>query len=137
MTSPAPEVDVEDLVIAYLSPLVATGACAARVPASPPLPFILVQRVAGGDDYVWDHSTISVHSIADSQTAASDLARQAHHLMRSIHPQDAIWVGGQAVTVNHVEIEQTSIFVDWQDPILMRYVGRYRIDVRLPAIPNF
>lgn len=133
----SPEVDVEDLVVTYLSPLVAVGACAARFPASPTLPFILIQRVAGGDDYITDRATVSVHSIADSQTAASDLARQAHHLMRRMHPQDAIWVGSQAVTVNRVEVEHTPIFVDWDDPILMRYVARYRIDLRLPAIPNF
>ena len=137
MTFLPPEVDVEDLVITYLSPLVNAGSCAARVPAAPPLPFILVQRVAGGDDYITDHATVSVHAIADTQTAASDLSRQAHHLMRRLHPQDAVWVNGQAVTVNHVEVEQTPIFVDWDDPILMRYVARYRIDLRLPAIPGF
>lgn len=137
MTAPA-EPDVEDIVIAYLSPLVAAGSCAARVPADPiPLPFILVQRVAGGNDYVWDYATLDVDFLAASQTAASDLAIQGHHMMRQLTPKNLLAVDGANTSICHIEYDQTPIWVDYQDPIVMRYVARYTIAVRLPSIPGF
>jgi hypothetical protein len=142
MTGPAaaPEVDVEDLVMAYLAPLIDAGvmaACAARMPQDPPLPFVLVQRVAGGDDYLWDHATVSVHSVAEHQTTASDVARRVHHRMRHLHPQEPADVNGQVAAITWISVQQTPMWVDFQDPVLRRYVARYEIDVRLPAIPGF
>lgn len=136
----APEIDVEDLVIAYLQPLVNAGqvlAVSARMPENPVMPFILVQRVAGGDDYIWDHATVSVHSFSNTQTSASDVARAAHHMMRALDPKVTVDVDGCAAQVTHIEVSETPMWRDYDDPLIMRYVARYLIDVRTPAIPRF
>ena len=134
-----PEIDVEDFVVAYLASqsIVPSGQVSARLPVELPLPYILVQRVAGGDDYIWDHATIQVDSFHNSETAASDIARAAHHAMRSLSPKTIVVVNGVNATMNHIEFEQTPFWLDYEDPIVMRYLARYVIDVRLPAIPGF
>lgn len=147
MTTPAtPEIDVEDFVIAWLLNwnIAPAGQVAARLPVdltpgsmTPLLPFVLVQRVAGGDDYITDHATIQVDSFHSDQTSASTIARQVHHAMRSLSPKNVVVVNGVYASMNHIEFEQTPIWVDYEDPLVMRYVARYVIDVRLPLIGGF
>lgn len=140
----APEVDVEDLVIAYLTSvnLVPDGQVAAALPPIPPTPFVLVRRVAGGDDYIVDHATIQIDSFGTTLTAASDTAREVNHAMRKLRPQVNVTLpGGYIVHVYHLVVEQTPLFLEWEPSgggaVLSRYVARYRIDVRLPSIPGF
>lgn len=140
----APEIDVEDLVVAYLltQNIVPSAQISTRMPDNPKLPFVLVQRVAGGDDWIVDTATISVHSFANTQTAASDTARSIHHAMRQLRAKTPITVGNAVVTpYGPVRVEQTPIFLEWQPEgggtVLSRYVARYIVALRLPSISNF
>lgn len=139
----APELDVEDFVMVYLASfdIVPTGQIGARIPENWILPFILVQRVAGGDDYIVDQATISVHSFATTQTAASDTARSVNHAMRQLHAKTIVNVDGANWNIYKYVTEQTPIFLDWEPEgggaTASRYVARYRISVRLPSIPGY
>jgi len=139
VTTPTPEIDVEDLVVAWLTGwnIVSAANLSTRMPVVYAPPFILVTRVAGGEDYITDSATIQIDSYGTSQTAASDIARQVHHAMRSWSPKYAVNLGGVLAFATHIDFEQTPIFADFEDPVVMRYVARYVIDVRAPNIPLF
>lgn len=141
----SPEIDVEDFVAAYLAGqgLLPAAQISSRMPDNPTLPFILVQRVAGDDDYIVDYPTISVHSFAEDQTAASDVARQAHHLMRQLRAKTPVTMPDNSVVTPYglTKTEQTPIYVEWEPggggAVMDRYVARYRISLRLPSIQAF
>jgi hypothetical protein len=139
----APEVDAEDFVIAYLTGLsiVPSGQMSARMPVTPPIPFVLVQRVAGGDDLLIDSATVSVHSFDQDQTSASDTARAVHHAMRRLHSKTAVTVDGASWSINRFSVEQSPIYVEYEPSgggaVLDRYVARYVIDFRLPSIAGY
>lgn len=142
--SDASEVDVEDFVIAYLTAqnVIGSGSVSARMPTVPRLPFALVQRVAGGDDFIVDHATIAVNTFDSDQTSASTIARNIHHAMRKISPKTVVTAfDGSTVNVYRCVTEQTPLFLEWEPTgggtVLSRYVARYIIDIRLPAIPGF
>lgn len=138
----SPEVDAEDFVIAYLTAqnILPAAQIAGRMPAVPTLPFILVQRVAGDDDFIVDYPTISVHSFNTDQTSASDVARTVHHTMRQLHPKTAVTMpdNSTASPYSLCKTEQTPIYVPWEPSgggaVIERYVARYRINLRLPSI---
>lgn len=140
-----PEVDVEDVVVAYLinQNVVPAGQVSARMPDNPVLPFILVQRIAGDDDYLIDHPTIQIDSFAATQTAASDTARQVHHLMRQLRAKTPVTMPDTSVVTPYgpAKTEQTPIYMEWEPAggggVMDRYVARYRINLRLPRILNF
>jgi len=139
------EIDVEDFVIAYLGGLgiVPTGQIAARMPPKPPLPFVLVQRIAGDDDYFVDYPTISIHSFHSTQTAASDIARTVHHAMRTLRSKTPVTLPGGIVVTPYAptQVELTPIYMEWETggggAVIFRYVGRYRLRLRLPTITGF
>lgn len=141
----APEVDVEDLVIAYLTAqdIVSTGQVAAALPPIPPTPFALVRRVAGGDDFIVDYATIQIDTFDTTMTAASDAAREIHHAMRQLRSKTPVTMPDSSVVIPYAPttIEQTPIFLEWEPSgggaVLFRYVARYRINVRLPSITAF
>ena len=141
----APEIDVEDLVIAYLNTqnIVPAGQISARMTPTPVLPFVLVQRVAGDDDYIVDYATVSVHSFNTDQTSASDTARAVHHVMRQLRSKTPVTMPDNTVITPYgpCKTEQTPIYIEWEPSgggaVMDRYVARYRINVRLPAITGF
>ena len=131
-------------MIAYLTSLdlVPDGQVAGALPALPPTPFVLVRRVAGGDDYIVDHATIQIDSFDSTLTGASDTAREVNHAMRKLRPKVNVTLpGGYVVKVYHLVVEQTPIFLEWEPSgggaVLSRYVARYVIDIRLPSISGF
>jgi hypothetical protein len=137
----SPELDVEDFVIAYLNTQSIPATISTRMPPQLSLPFVLVQRVAGGDDWIIDSATVSVHSFGADQTSASDTARTVHHAMRQLHSKTAVTVDGAAWRVNRVSVEQTPIYLEYQESgggaVSDRYVGRYVLDIRLPSIQGY
>lgn len=133
-----PEVDVEDVVVAWLSgKVIDEGSCRTRMPHEPPMPFVLVQRIAGGDDWITDEPTVSVHSFDTDQTSASDLARRVHHRIRTLTAKESVRLDDREVSVNYLRVQQSPQWQDYQDPIIMRYVARYEIDLRLPPVPGY
>jgi hypothetical protein len=141
----APEVDVEDLVIAYLTAqnIVPGGQVSSRMLDNPPLPFVLVQRVAGGDDFIVDHATIQIDSFNMTQTSASDFARSIHHAMRQLRAKTPVTMPDSSVVIPYgpTTTEQTPIYMPWEPSgggaVLDRYVARYLINLRLPSITAF
>jgi hypothetical protein len=141
----APEVDVEDVVIAYLTAqnIVPASQISGRMVDNPPLPFVLVQRVAGGDDYIVDHATVSVHTFHMDQTSASDTARSIHHAMRQFRAKTHVTMPDSSVVIPYgpARTEQTPIYLEWEPSgggaVMDRYVARYLIDLRLPTIQAF
>lgn len=138
----SPETDVEDFVVAYLvaQNVLPAGQIAGRMPDRVDPPFVLVQRVAGDDDFIVDYPTIDIDSFAATQTAASDLARSVHHAMRQLHPKTVVTMPDSS-TVNSYGVaktEQAPIFVEWEPggggAVMSRYVARYRINLRLPSV---
>jgi hypothetical protein len=143
LTDTNPELDVEDFVVAYLTGLgvLAAGQIAARMPSELTPPFVLVRRVAGGDDWIVDYATIQVDSFANVQTDASTVARTAHHAMRQLHAKTVVSVDGNNWNIYRCATEQTPIFMEWEPSggglVMSRYVARYNIDVRLPGILGY
>lgn len=141
MTSP--ELDAEDFVIAYIvgQNIIAADSISSRMPPQLSLPFVLVQRVAGGDDWIIDYATVSVHSFGADQTSASDTARAIHHAMRQLHSKTVVTVDSAQWTVNRMTVEQTPIYKEYQESgggaVSDRYVGRYILDIRLPSISGY
>ena len=131
--------------MAYLGPLniVPAGQLSARMTDQPVLPFILVQRVAGDDDYLVDYATLSVHSFNVDQTSASDIARTVHHAMRQLRGKTPVTMPDNYVVIPYgpCKTEQTPIYVPWEPSgggaVMSRYVARYRINLRLPSISGF
>lgn len=145
--TPPPEVDVEDLVIAYLSAqnIVPAGQITGRWSFNQPVPVVLVQRVAGGDDFIVDYATVDVNSFNTAQTPASDTARSIHHAMRQLRPKIAVTMPDSSIVSVYgpTITEQTPIYIPWETQgygtgaVVDRYVARYRINLRLPSIPGF
>jgi hypothetical protein len=139
----SPELDAEDFVIAYIvgQNVIAADSISSRMPPQLSLPFVLVQRVAGGDDWIIDHATVSVHSFGADQTSASDTARAVHHAMRQLHSKTVVTVDSAQWTVNQMTVEQTPIYLEYQESgggaVSDRYVGRYILDIRLPSIAGY
>ena len=143
MTSP--EVDVEDLVIAYLTAqdIVPAGQVAARIPEEMTLPFVLVQRIAGGDDWLVDEATIQIDSFNMTQTSASTIAREVNHAMRQLRPKTPVTMPDTSVVIPYgpAVVEMTPVYMPWEiaagGAVTSRYVARYVVSVRLPNITAF
>ena len=141
----APENDVEDVVIAYLSTFsfVSAKQLSTRMPDQPPMPFVLVRRIAGGDDFIVDHATVQIDSFHNTQTAASDMARSIHHVMRQLRAKTPVTMPDNTVVTPYgpTVTEQTPIFLEWEPSgggaVVSRYVARYLINLRLPSITSF
>jgi hypothetical protein len=139
----SPELDAEDFVIAYLttSSVVSVGSISTRMPPQPALPFVLVQRVAGGDDWIMDYATVQVDSFGADQDSASDMSRAVHHAMRQLHAKTSVTVAGAVWSVNRCTIEQTPLYLQYQESgggaVSDRYVARYRLDIRMPSIKGY
>lgn len=129
--------DVEELVVTYLSQTLAN--VGVEMPPTPPSPFYLVTRVAGGDDMITDHAVVSVHSFASgatpaqARTAASTAARQAHLLMNSFTftAKQSFTLSTGRASIDRIETVETYTWRDYQNPQLERYCARYRIDLRM------
>ena len=122
-------VQAEEFVVAYLTALFPN--VGVEMEASPPLPFYLVNRVTGSDDMVSDYAVVSVHSFATSRTAASDAATAVHTEMKLLTAKTSVVVQGSAFGVDFLSVVETPHHVDYDDKTVRRYVGRYRLGLRL------
>jgi hypothetical protein len=124
-----------EILVAWLSPL---GDASAERKAGDGLPFWLVSRVAGPDDKITDHGTYSVHSMAESLTAAEDHALLAHQRILALGPplapQRRVTIsGGRVVFADKVTTDLFPRYEYYSDNI-RRYVARYDIDLRFIAV---
>lgn len=121
--------DIEELLVAWLSPV---GACGTLMSTNPTMPFILVTRLSGGDDAVTEEATVSVHCFHNTRSLAAEYARQVHYRMKNLLPKTPILMSnGSYVSVDYVYVIEAPAWRDYEDKTLWRYCGRYRIDLRL------
>lgn len=125
--------DVQRVVCVWLRPL---GRAATQRLAGDPLPFRLVNRVAGADDHLQgiDIAVISVHTFA-TRADAIDEANLTHQRMLYLarHPFTNIELSTGTANINFCETVEKPIHQDYGDPNLTRYVARYRIGLDFVA----
>jgi hypothetical protein len=119
----------EEFVIAYLKQWLTN--VRTEMPTDPPFPFYLVNRLSGGDDMVSDYPTLSIHCFHTSRQLASDAADVMHAKMKALTARSAVLVRGVNVGVDYIEVVETPMWVDYNDPNIKRYVGRYKFGLRL------
>lgn len=125
-----------ELIIAWLSPL---GAVGAQRDTAGPIPFRLVECVAGADDKITDSSIYQVSTFAATLDAAETEAFKTHDRMLRLGPplaaqQRVTLVGGAKVFVDSVTTSQRPLWVAFAESSpVERFVARYLVDIRLPA----
>lgn len=128
-------IDTEELVVYVVRTTLFLPAeqVSVEMPDNPPLPFVLVTRVAATDDKITEIATVSVQVFANSRVTASDVARQLHSHMLSVSPKTAYPLSTGNVSVDSVETFQGPAWVYYDDEDLERYVARYGIASRFNA----
>lgn len=132
--------DVEELLIAWLSPLGAPGLTGFKRPAGSNLPFRLVRRVAGLEDDCesLDSPVVSVHTFCDASDpdAAMDECKRTHKRMMLLARDvpEIVLADGRQACVESVECTEKPTWVDYTDEIL-RKVGRYQLGLTIVAEP--
>ena len=119
----------EEFVIAYLKQWLTN--VRTEMPTNPPFPFYLVNRLSGGDDMISDYPTLSIHCFHTSRQLASDAADAMHAKMRTLTAKSGVLVRGVRYGVDYIEVVETPMWVDYNDPNIKRYVGRYKFGLRL------
>ncbi|MDG3012376.1 hypothetical protein G4X40_19740 [Rhodococcus sp. D2-41] len=129
-------IDTEQLLVAYLQPI-APNQVSVEMPNTPPLPFILVSRVAGGDDRETDLGIADVHVFHNSRDQARQTARQMHNLIQQLTAKTPVTIldGGPTVHIDRIITIHGPAWVDWQDENLKRYVARYEVASRINSQP--
>lgn len=117
--------DVEALLVSYLSQLSQLRDISVRMPNSPALPFGLVTRVSGSDDYVTDRPVVDVEVFDADRTTSYTVAAAVHEHMLKLRRAR---VDGSLV--DHVEVITGPRWVDYQDEGLQRHLASYRIEFR-------
>jgi len=126
-----------ELIIAWLAPLGEVGA--QRGPKSP-LPFRLVECVAGNDDKVVDSGIYQISTFASTYDQAETAALATHQRMLvlgpPLAPQQRVTISqNRQVFVDSVVTSQRPIWVQYTDSApLVRFVARYSVEIRMPRI---
>lgn len=98
------------------------------------MPFILISRLTGGDDFVTDYSTVSVHVFNTTRSLAAYEARRMHQLMTSLKPRVAVLMAdGTYASADYVYVLETPTWREYEDKTIWRYCGRYKVDLRLSS----
>ena len=121
--------DVEELLVSFLSPL---GQCGTVMPPMPTMPYILISRLSGGDDWVTEEATVSVHCFHSSRSLAAEFSRTVHNQMKNLLARTPILMSnGSYANVDYVYVIESPAWRDYEDKTIWRYCGRYRIDLRI------
>lgn len=125
-----------ELIIAWLKPLGEVGA--QRNPDGP-LPFRMVECVAGSDDKITDSGIYQIDTFAATFEAAEREALVTHERMLRLGPplapQQRVTISTGTVWVDSVTTSQRPTWVLYtQAAPVVRFVARYSVDIRLPRI---
>lgn len=126
-----------EVVIQWLKPLGEVGA--QRGPGGP-LPFRLVECVAGSDDKVVDSSIYQISTFASTYDLAESEASLTHERMLALGPplapqQRVTLANNSVVWVDSVTTSQRPIWVQFTEAApIVRFVARYLIDIRMPRV---
>lgn len=127
MADSAPSIEL--VLTAWLSTL---GKVGTRRKAGDSLPQRLVHRVAGVDvpELVQDVAVVSIHTFAASDIAAVTESEKTHERMLELamNPLTEITItGGIKVTIDYCKPVMKPVRVDYEDPGVVRYIGRYEV----------
>lgn len=130
--------DVEELLIAWLSPLRRTGN--ERI-AGEVLPYTLVHQVGGEENM--DEGTaapmVSIHTMTNKRLGRANMkteAKATHNLMLRLGMHcDAIQLSdGRLVGVDYVQVIESPIYTPYNDEQILRKVGRYEIGLTYASV---
>lgn len=122
-------VQAEEFMVAYLTPTLTN--VGVSMEQNSPMPFFLVRRVSGREDMISDHPVLSIHCFDLTRTAASDAAQRMHAAMKALTAKTSVTVEGTVYSVDSRNVVENPIWVDYEDKTVHRYVGRYRLGLRL------
>lgn len=123
-----------ELVVQWLKPLGEVGA--SRGPGDP-LPFRLVQIVAGSDDKITDSGIYQIDTFAATFDQAEAEALKTHERMLRLGPpfapqQRVTLADGKIVFVDSVTTSQRPLWLQFTEAApISRFTARYSIDIRL------
>jgi hypothetical protein len=124
--------DVEALLVTYLTAIPGVQGVSVELPNNvlQRLPFIQVNRVSGGDNYITDSATVDIDCFHSTRAKSGAVARTVHAaMMRLRHTA----VGG--VLVDSVETITGPQWINYDDENLQRYVSTYLVESRVCAAP--
>lgn len=119
--------DVEALVIAWLGEVSQLNGVAVKMPESPALPFALVTRTSGADDYVTDRAVVDVEVFAADRTSSYNVAAIVHAAMLTLRGKTAA-----GMRADYVDVITGPAWMDYGDELLQRHLMSYRIESRAP-----
>lgn len=125
-----------ELIINWLKPLGEVGA--QRAPGAP-LPFRLVQRMAGSDDKVVDSGIYQIDTFAATLEQAEAQAWLTHERMLALGPplapQQRVTMSTGTAFVDSVVTSQSPVWLQFTEAAaIFRFVGRYAVDIRMPRV---
>lgn len=126
-----------ELIVQWLKPLGEVGA--QRGPGAP-LPYRMVQCVAGSDDKIVDSGIYQVDTFAATFDQGEREALLTHERMLRLGPplapqQRVTLTSGDVVFVDSVITSQRPTWLQFTDAApIVRFVARYSVDIRLPRI---
>jgi hypothetical protein len=125
-------IDIEEFLVVYLQP-VAAGNVSVEMPTTPTLPFVLIERVAGGDDRITDRPIVDVNIFHSTRALSSATATQMHQMMHVLNAKTAVTVTAGTVRIDRVITLHGPSYLRYEDENLKRYVARYEVESRLTA----
>ena len=125
-------VDIEEFLVVYLQS-VSPGNVAVDMPTLPTLPFVLIGRVAGGDDRITDRPIVDIHVFHSTRALSSTAATQMFELMHALTPQIAVAITAGTVRIDRCITLHGPSYLQYEDENLKRYVSRFEIESRLTA----
>lgn len=122
--------NAEAVVVAYLLPTPGIAGVSVELPRDvlTQLPFILITRVSGGDNYVTDQATVDVDVFNTTRALTAVTARIVHARMMGLRHTSV-----NGVLVDNVETVTGPSWLNYQDENLQRYIMSYVIESRVNA----
>jgi hypothetical protein len=135
--------NAQAFVLAHLAPLNGLttppgGVGSLRNPKDP-LPFRLVQRVAGANDLFSDFPVVSVHTfgantgnLADTLASrAADITHRRMLVLLDDPTTDVIMADGSIANCEYLEVKEAPRKEPYRDTSVIRYVARYELGLKL------
>lgn len=122
--------NAEAVVVAHLTPTPGIAGVSVELPQPvlTQLPFVLVTRVSGGDNYVTDQATVDVDVFNTTRALASVTARIVHARMMALRHTSV-----NGVLIDNVETITGPSWLNYEDENLQRYLMTYVIESRVNA----
>lgn len=124
-------IDTEEFLLAYLA--TAAPNLSVEMPNDPPMPFVTVARITGGDDKLTETAIVDVNVFHTSRDLASAQARLVHQQMMLLTPKLWVTTSAGVVRIDHNETIQGPSWIPYADENVRRYVMRYQISSRITA----